>query len=508
MSRVSNPPILPSGSPVSPPQSRRVPPPALTALVCLFAAACAGVSPESRLAEVNLATPGQWSASPAGTAPVDRAWLTGFRDRQLDAMVAEAMRNNPDLQASALALAIASQNVTLAAAGRKPTVDLNLDGRRARQNFIGFPMVGDPTAPGATGGNDNLSSTSNTFGVSLNSSWELDLWGRVRAGEGAAIAELEAVQGDFNAARTSLAAQIAKAWFALIEAEQQLHLAQDTLASVSETEEVIRQRFEAGEAGGRGTGTDLRLARVDVATTEAALQQRQEQIVRTRRQLEALLGRYPAGSQSSPRQLPELPANPPVGLPSDLLLRRPDIRAAERRFASQGDRVREARLAVFPRFALTGSGGTSSDDLRQILNSDFGVWSLAGQVIQPVLAAGQIRAEFAKRQLEEEQAMRQLQSTVLQAFLEVETALAAEAWLARQESALQRAVDLARDADSEARSNYRDGTGDILTVFEAQTRLLNTRSQFIQVRRARLDNRIDLHLALGGDFSPQRQAQP
>ncbi len=474
----------------------------------LLSGGCAGVAPESRLDQAGLEVPGAWSTDRTAAAGIDRAWLARFRDRRLSAMVDEAMQRNPDLQATAINLEIARQNAALAGAGRRPTIDLNLEGRRAQQNFIGFPI--DPQAGGQGGapGGDVLSSRSNTFGVSLNSSWELDIWGRVRAGEAAALAELEAVGAEFRAARASLAAQIAKAWFALIEAQQQRQLADETLASLNETEEVIRQRFEAGEAGGRGTGTDLRLARVDVAATEAVLQQREEQIARARRQLEALLGRYPAGSQTAPTELPAVPARPPAGLPSELLLRRPDLQAAERRFAAQGSRVREARLAVFPRFTLTGSGGTSTDDLAEILNSDFGVWSLAGQVVQPIIAAGQIRAEYAKRQAEDQQALRQLQAAVLQAFLEVETALGADHWLARQEEALARTVELAREADTEARANFRDGTGDILTVFEAQARLLDARSQLISVRRTRLDNRVDLHLALGGDFSPQPGAQP
>lgn len=475
---------------------------------CLLPGACAGVPPESRLDQAGLDVPEAWSADRTAAAGIDRAWLSRFNDRTLNAMVNEAMQRNPDLQATAINLEIARQNAALAGAGRRPTIDLNLDGRRARQNFIGFPIDPQAADPGAGQAGDVLSSDSNTFGVSLNSSWELDIWGRVRAGEGAALAELQAVDADFRAARASLAAQVAKAWFALIEARQQLQLTHETVASLNETESVIRQRFEAGEAGGRGTGTDLRLAMVDVAATEAVVHQREEQIARAQRQLEALLGRYPAGNQSAPAELPAVPARAPAGLPSELLLRRPDVQAAERRFAAQGDRVREARLAVFPRFTLTGSGGTSTDDLREILNSDFGVWSLAGQVVQPIIAAGQIRAEYARRQAEEQQSLRQLQAAVLQAFLEVETTLGADHWLALQEQALGRTVELAREADSEARANFRDGTGDILTVFEAQGRLLDARSQLISVRRARLDNRIDLHLALGGDFSPQPSAQP
>jgi len=140
--------------------------------------------------------------------------------------------------------------------------------------------------------------------------------------------------------------------------------------------------------------------------------------------------------------------------------------------------------------------------LEDILDSNFGVWSLAGNAIQPILAAGRIRGEIALRGAREREALATLQQTVLGAFSEVETALTVEQILRRREMALREAARLAQEADKQARSDYRDAVGDILTVLAAQERLLAARASLITVRRLRLDNRVDFHLALGGDFRP------
>jgi outer membrane protein TolC len=190
----------------------------------------------------------------------------------------------------------------------------------------------------------------------------------------------------------------------------------------------------------------------------------------------------------------------PTGLPSELLQRRPDILAAERRFAAQGMRQREAKRAVFPRLALTGSNGTNTDALKNLLASDYGVWSLGAGVTQTIFTGGQVLAEIRRRGAEQNEAQAALQKTVLQAFGEVEEALQLEGILGRREEALAESLRLAAEADTEARANYRQGIGDILTVLATQNRALQAKAQLVLVRRLRLDNRIALHLALGGDF--------
>lgn len=416
--------------------------------------------------------------------------------------MAEAERRNPDLQIAASRVAQAAEQARIVASAGRPNASLGFGARRTRQNFIGFPDFGGAPGGGEPTEETVLQNLSNSFGTSLDVSWELDVWGRIRQGASAAMAEAEAAGMDFAAARTSLMAQVAKAWFALAEAGEQHRLATETLRATEETERALGDRFRTGQAEGQIVGAQYRLAKSDTAAARAALEQASGTRDAARRQLEILIGRPARGTLEGSATLPAPPPRPPAGLPSDLLMRRPDVRAAERRFAASGKKTEEARRALFPQFKLTGSTGTSTDDLGRLLDSDFGVWTLAGNVVQPVLTGGRLRAEIRVRREQDREAVAALQKAVLQAFGEVETALAADAFLARREAALKEAVALANEADTEARAAYRDGVGDILTVFAAQNRRLATEAQAISVRRLRLDNRINLHLALGGDYPP------
>ena len=476
-----------------------------TALGAALFVSCAATPPGSRLEEAGLDVPAEWSSLPGGSRPVDAGWLRRFNDTKLESLIAEAERNNPDMRIAASRVAQAAEQARIVASAARPTATAGMGARRTRQNFIGFPDFSSGSAPPSDAEQTVLQNLSNTFGPSLDISWELDVWGRVREGTSAAIAEAQAVEMEYTAARTSLGAQVAKAWFALAEAEEQVRLAGETLAATEETERALRDRFRAGQAEGQIVGAQYRLAKSDSASARAALQQASAARDSARRQLEVLIGRPARGTLAGPTRLPEPPPRPPAGLPSELLVRRPDVRAAERRFAASGKKTSEAKRALFPQFKLTATTGTSTDDLQSILDSDYGVWTLAGNVMQPVLTGGRLRAEVRVREEQDQEAVAALQKVVLNAFGEVEIALAADAFLARRESALREAVALANEADTEARAAYRDGVGDILTVFATQNRRLATEAQFITVRRLRLDNRINLFLALGGDYVPTRK---
>ncbi len=457
--------------------------------------------PAKRPVDVALPSEDAWSASTVAKRGIDQAWLKRFKDRQLLDLVQAAVAHHPDLKGAAARVRQAAGAARLAASAGRPQLNATLTGNRRKTNFIGFPDFGGfGAAGGGSATPEVLSTISDSFGASLDLSWEIDLWGRIRAAESSALAEWQAAEADFRAARTSLAAQVAKAWFALTEAAQQRALAEETVATFQKTEDVIADRFEIGEVDGGGTGAQLRLAKADTASAREQLAARENQLRQARRQIEVLLGRYPKNALQERLELPQLPSPPPAGLPSELLVRRPDIQAAERRYASQGERVKEARLARFPKLALTASGGTSTEALQDILNSDFGVWNLAGNLAQPILTGGRLRTEEQIRRDQESQTLAHLQSTVLQAFLEVELALEADEFLAEREAAITEAAALANEADVAARADYRDGVGDILTVLAAQSRALQFSGQRLSLRRLRLDNRVNLHLALGGDF--------
>lgn len=444
------------------------------------------------MGEAGVTAPSSWAATREGRAGVDDDWLGRMGSPRLTALVAEALAYNPDLKIAAARVEQARTLVKSALGEMRPTLDLEGMGNTTQRNFVGFPL------PGATNG--VLKTKTDNYNLSFTSEWELDIWGRYRAAAGAAVAGAQSAELDAHAAQLSIAAQTARAYFALLEANEQVELAKEAIAVLERTERSLSEHFVGGI--GDNLGPQLRLARSDLASAKAALAQRHEARGQAARALEILLGRYPQGDRHREERLPALTSTPPAGLPSELLLRRPDILAAERRFAAQGMRQKEARRALWPSLKLTGSAGTSTAGLRDVLDSDFGVWSLGTNVFEPILTGGRIQAEISKRRAEESESLAVLQKTVLNAFAEVEGALEAETLLRSRESSMAEAARLAGEADLAAREAFQGGggTADVLTVFASQQRAIQSRSTLATIRRLRLDNRVALHLALGGDF--------
>ena len=190
----------------------------------------------------------------------------------------------------------------------------------------------------------------------------------------------------------------------------------------------------------------------------------------------------------------------PAGLPAELLSRRPDLVEAERRLAASWARVSEAKRALYPRLSLTGSNGKASADLGDLLDGDFAVWSLAANLTQPLFQGGRLRAGVELAESRRDEAAAVFTAAVLRALAEVEGGLAADRFLAGQEEALRGAAASAAAAQRLAQERYLQGVTDIVTLLDAQRRAHEAKSQLLDVRKQQIDNRIDLHLALGGDF--------
>jgi multidrug efflux system outer membrane protein len=457
--------------------------------------------------------PGAWKSSAEAVGGVDDGWISSFEDSALQSLVDEAERKNHDLKIAAARVDKARANARNAGAKLYPTVSGGLNGARRKQAFIGFPFGSDdsqapgsgssgttasgaPSMPGDSNtGEGVLSSFSSTFGVSLDVSWEVDVWGRIRAGLAAALAEVQGSEAELVSLRSSIAAQTAKAWFAAQEAELQLRLAKDSLTSFEDSVEIIRSKYVTADQ----SASQLRVAKSDVATAAARVKESEELKGQAIRQLETLLGRYPAAEIAVGGDLPKMPRPVPAGLPSELLTRRPDLQAAERRIAASDKRILEAKLATLPQFALTASGGTTTQTLKDVLNSDFGIWSLAGNMIQPLLEP-QLRGNRDLRIAETKEAISDYNKVVLNAFREVENALAAERFLKARENSLLEAESLSSEAYEQARDEYRQGLSDVITLLTTQRQMLSAKTQVVSMRRLRLENRVDVHLALGGDF--------
>jgi NodT family efflux transporter outer membrane factor (OMF) lipoprotein len=229
------------------------------------------------------------------------------------------------------------------------------------------------------------------------------------------------------------------------------------------------------------------------------------------RQLETLMGRYPsAAATASGTLVRELPAIP-AGLPAQLLSRRPDLAAAERRLAAAGCRVDSARAALYPRLSLTASGGTNSSDAGDIVDDDFRVWSIGSNLLQPIFRGGALRAEVRRNEAAQFQAIADYGALSLRAFAEVENALDGMRWLQEQQQAVRAAATASARARDLARERYQSGLADFLTVQDSQQRAFVAESSLLTVQRLCIDNRIDLVLALGGGFetvAPNIEATP
>lgn len=459
----------------------------------LFTAACVKAPPVAN-PTIPVQTPEMWTTGEAVASEIDPEWWKVFGDEALNQVVAEALEHNYDLAITAARLAQAAADARVAAADLYPSVSANFNGGRRKQNFIGFPI------PGAEG--TVLSTTTTNVGLNLSVSWEFDLWGRISAGARASVANYQATAAELDGARLSVAGLTVTAWFVVAEAVEQLRLAEATLASFRASADQVRERYEAGIR----PSLDYRLSLANLKAAEANLYNRRQQLDLAKRQLEIILGRYPEAGIAAPTELGATPPEIPAGIPAELVARRPDLTAAERRLVASGELLHVAKAARYPRLSLTATGGTATRALTDLLDGNFSVWSIVGNLVQPIFEGGRIRAGIERAEAVEDEGLASYINAVLTAYLEVERALAAEGFLSAREKALGEASVQSAAAERLAYDRYRSGLEDYVTVLESQRRSFDAESAWISVRRLRLDNRVGLYLALGGGFD--RETRP
>ncbi|NDV60905.1 efflux transporter outer membrane subunit [Puniceicoccales bacterium CK1056] len=451
----------------------------LIVAVAMLSAGCVQVTPPGE-ETLSVTVPQGWGTGSVSGSPAD-GWIESFGDEGLSAVMAEALSGNLQLQAALSRLEQAEALARIEGADRWP--DLSLSGSASRQmsnNLIDPPVR----------------TRSDRFGLDAVVSWELDLWGRVRARALAANADAEAAQADYAALRLSIASRVANAWFATIAARRQEALALETVTSFEANLTTVQERFERGLS----PALDLRLTRANVANARATQALQKRLADSSARQLEVLLGRYPSATVSVSDELPVLLEPVPAGLPSELLLRRPDILGSANRLMAADARLKESKRALLPAIRLTGSYGRASNDLDNILKDSFDVWSLLGNITAPLFQGGRLRANVDRSDARLNESVANYRDTVLTAFREVESALAGEAYLQQQLEALQVSVEESTGAQELAEERYERGLVDIITVLESQRRAFNARSAYISLQNELLQNRLALYLALGGNI--------
>jgi NodT family efflux transporter outer membrane factor (OMF) lipoprotein len=449
-------------------------------LITVIASALAGCESwhfDRPVDDLAIRTPGSWQAASQGSeGAISSGWLAGFKDPELSRTVNMALQHNRDLKAAAARMREARENSIIAAAGSLPS--LGLSGSAAVTDSSGQP------------GRES-------HGLNLAASWEPDLWGRLRNLTRAAQAQERAAVEDFRGARLSVAANAAKGWCNLISATQEVSLAEVTLESFEKNLRIIERNY-------RGTGEgalDIQFGRTNVFGAQRALESRKLERDEAARTIELLLGSYPAGGTRAGKELPQLVAAVPAGLPADLLDRRPDLVAARARLFASAERADAARKALLPSFSITGAAGSSTARLAQLLDWKDLTATLAARFTQVLTEGGAVSAEARAALARNEALLHNYAQAALTAFREVEASLAADRSLAAQEKFLTSEMEQAVLAERQAERDYAEGINpNILSVLEAQRRANNARASMIRLRNQRLQNRINLHLALGGDF--------
>ena len=461
----------------------------ITAAVLLLAG-CA-TAPNRTARDFANELPTNWTAPSESTGPVPTFWWHNFRDDGLSQAIGNALNANPDIWSAAARLEAAWAQARIAGADQLPQIGLSGGLSVSQLNMAQFG-VKIPDMPS--------SFLSQRHNLTLGTQWELDLWGRVRAGKRAARASALGQAADFAGARHSLAGQVAKAWMAAIESRQQVNLAQFTVAAHETTAAQIRARFEEGIL----SSLDARLAKANLAGAKAQVAELESVASRSVRQLEILLGQFPANKLVVPAELPAMPPAIPAGMPAEILSRRPDLVAAEQRLFATGATLAQAKASLSPRISLTGSTGTATSDLSELLSGGSFVWSIAANLTQPIFQGGRLRNNVRLQQANRKAAGEAFRSTMLKAMGEVENALDAGQQLAAMDEALGAVYEQSQAAAQVSQERYERGLGSIIMLLEARRRAIDAESRWRTVRRRQLENRINLHLALGGGFESMK----
>ncbi len=452
------------------------------ALAAVAALALAGCSLAPRYERPAAPVPGEFAggpaaASPGGAAAADLGWRDVLGDPRLAALIELALRNNRDLRIAAL-------NVELARAAYQI--------ERSER----FPTVSAIGAAEYTGGRDDVSSLYRV-GVGV-TAFELDLFGRVRSLSEAALEDYLATAEARRGAHLALVAEVAAQELAGRAADEQLALAEQTLALVGQGVEMTQRLVEAGQR----SDLDASTAQAQLARARAAVAQARRERAQAANALVLLVGQPLPPDLPPPRPLEATPLRTelPVGLPSELLQRRPDILAAEHALKAANANIGAARAAFFPSISLTGFAGLASTALTGLFSGGALAWSFAPQIRMPLFTGGRNRATLEVAEVRKRIEIARYERAIQAAFREVSDALVARAALDEQlEAQVARAAAEQRRFElSETR--YRNGIESYLVVLSAQQDLFAAQQQLIDLRLARLVNLVSLYKALGGGW--------
>ncbi|GGY54063.1 efflux transporter outer membrane subunit [Parvularcula lutaonensis] len=476
-----------------------------SAVALVLVAGCATPGPKQALEPIEAELDGWASVTAAEpAAPVTANWLDDLQDPQVSRIVERAVTENYDIQAAGMRVLAARNQARVTRAGMLPSLSAGLNGSRS-----GGPVVFN--------GQQFADQFQTNFDLGVSVDWELDVWGRLTDRTRAAYLDASAQELDYAAARLSLAGNAARSYYDVTTATLQRQLAERDVETGEVNLRIIERRYERGIS----TSLDLRLARSSLATSRATLKSRQQAELEAKRRLEVLLGQYPSATVASAADLPDPNAIAAsagalgLGTPEELLARRPDIVAAERRLKASGLRVSEARKAFLPSLSLRASAtenalpaqGSTVAEFEDLFDFDLLSKRLVGNLTQPIFQGGRLIANERAAKANARAALYDYATTALTAWREVEDAIAAEDLLTARQEALELAFEEAKAAEDLTERRYLAGTTNIFDLINAQQRRIAAEGQLIDAKRARLSNRIDLYLALGAPYLLESERQ-
>jgi NodT family efflux transporter outer membrane factor (OMF) lipoprotein len=451
----------------------------LPALLVALTTGCARTEPIIRPEQP---LPAQWveaARATEPTAPLHDTWWQDFGSAQLDAFVTEALATAPDLRIQAER--VIQAELALRQAGASLLPSLNLSGGSSTRNVD--------------------SNESSSTGIDLGASYEIDLWGRIAAGVDASRAGLVATRFDYDAARLSISASVATTWFQVLALQERLDIARQNLATAERVLRVVQARYDNGAA----SALDLSQQRSTVLNQRKVIEPLEVQLRQTRSALAILLGRNPQaeltpGAAGGNERLDTLQV-PMVGagLPSELLLRRPDLAASEARLAAAAANIAAARAALLPGISLSAGAGVGSAALLSLADTTRTL-SISASVLQKIFDGGRLRADVDIQRSRQRELVESHRRAILAALKEVEDALADGTRDANQEAAEREILAEAERSLRLAELRYREGADGLLTVLLAQRTLFSSQEQLTQLRLARLTAAVNLYKALGGGW--------
>lgn len=448
-------------------------------IITLMSTSCAVKMQDSKIQEVAqkaIDTPETWASKAEKYKDIKIKWIESFNDPMMLKLIKEGEANNIDLKVAAANMDKAWLLAQKAGANLKPTASLSLGGARS--------------------GIAKKSSSSRNINIGLTSSWEIDLWGGIEAGVSASQASAESVEADYTFAKHSLSANIAKTYLKVIEAKLQADITRKNLTILTKTMRITKIKYDNGISSGQ----DLALGRANLAIAKDQLISIEGSQRDALRALEVLLGRYPSATLEIPNVLPNLPSQPPAGVPSQILERRPDIISAERKIAQTFNASQQAKVAHLPQLSLTSTVSGASNALSEILNPANVAWQLGSNLVTTLFDGGRKKIDVKIANIQQKQAISNYAKVALNAFSEVEMDLDQGTVLANREIALNEVLKESNKAYRIANLRYKEGEIELLDALQIQQQAISAQSNLVSIKRLQLEQRINLYLALGGNW--------